>query len=506
MERKVVLNMLTDEKRGAVIEENKVVEWLFEQDDHIVQVDSIVLGKVEDIIPGMEAAFVNIGEEKNGYLYRNELIQYEKFVRENPDKDAPSIRSLITKGEKVLVQVKKESFGTKGARLTQFISLPGKYTVYLPFSNYVAVSKKMSSEKVRDKWREKGKNWVKDEEGIIIRTSAEQMDEEVVLHELNELRKLFQHLRDNEKKDNSAPTLIYNGSSLIHRVVRDFFTDGKTEIVVDSRDAYEELLQFIGEEGKGKISLYQGKEDIFSTYELNKQLEKTLQNHVWLKNGAFLVIEKTEALTVIDVNTGKFLGKENLRDTVLKTNIEAAHTVAEQLRLRNIGGIILIDFIDMKHDEDKEKVLHVLKKALATDRTYTNVGGFTKFGLVEITRKKSRKSVASYMLEKCPTCNGTGKVLKVSSILASLKRDLKVLTEVDDEAIYIDVEPRLYEQLVAQDMALLKEIEVDIQKKLYVLADKELVGKSKSYAIRSIGAVDEIKERWERKKVERLTS
>lgn len=492
--------MLAEEKRGAVLEGEKVVEWLFEQDDDVVQADSIIVGKIEDIIPGMEAAFVNIGEDKNGYLYRKEIIEYGKFLNENRDETPPSIRSLVTKGEKVLVQVKKESFGTKGARLTQFISLPGIYTVYLPFSNYVAVSKKMSTEKVRNRWRELGKSWIKDDEGLIIRTVAENVDEEVVLQELNELRTLFQHLQVKEKETNKLPKLIYNASSLVNRVIRDYFSDGKTEVVVDCPQAFRELVQFVGQNGKDKISLYQGKEDIFSAYHLNKQLEKTLRNHVWLKNGAFLIIEKTEALTVIDVNTGKFLGKENLRDTVLKTNIEAAYAVAEQIRLRNIGGIILIDFIDMKHDEDKEEVINVLKKAVASDRTYTNVGGFTKFGLVEITRKKGRKSVESILMDPCPVCHGMGKVTNFQSVLIELKRDITSMTKIDDEAVYVDVDFRLYEALMEDDRRLLKHVEDELRKKIFVLFDPELFGRSACYAIRSIGAETEIKQFWTRKR------
>lgn len=501
MERKVVLNMLAKEKRGALLEGGKVLEWLFEQEDDKVMEGSIVLGKVEDIIPGMDAAFINIGEEKNGLLHRNELREFQQYEGLEEKNSAPSIRSLITKGQKVLVQVKKESVGSKGARLTELLSLPGKYMVYLPYSPYVAVSKKISRIEIREQWREKGKSWTQGEEGVIIRTNAAKPDEKTVHEEFLRLRSLFRELEEKANKREDPPLLIYNESSLLNRVIRDYYTDGNTEVIVDSLHDYEQLVQLAGEKGKESIHLFNKREDIFSAYNLTSELEKTLKSHVWIKNGAFLIIERTEALTVIDVNTGKFLGRENHRDTVLKTNIEAAQAAAHEIRLRNIGGIILIDFIDMKNEADREEVLKTLRQALAKDKVLTNIGGFTQFGLLEITRKKTKQSVDHILLADCPTCSGKGKVYSITTILSSLERDLQVLKYTDAEALLIDVEPRLNELLLDNKHLLLEELEALIDKKLYIIEDRDLLGKTVSYAIRSLGQKEEIRQLWERKQI-----
>ncbi|MDG5786843.1 Rne/Rng family ribonuclease [Evansella sp. AB-P1] len=494
--RKVILNMVADEKRGAVLDNNEIVEWLFEQEDDRTRIGNIFLGKVMDIVPGMEAAFVDIGVGKNGFLFRNDLLAFQPY-KEKKLESPPSIRKLITKGQSIIVQITKEAVGTKGVRLTEVCSLPGKYLVYLPFGSYVAVSKKMSSEEVREEWRRRSGDWLSEKEGIIIRTIGEQQNETEVYGELERLREEYNKISEDAKMI-QPPKLLYNQSSLVHRVVRDYVTSGHTEVYVDERESYRQLIKWVEDDSKKNVKLYQEKEDIFHAFDLEKNLEKTLRRHVWLKNGGFLVIERTEALTVIDVNTGKFVGKTNLRETVLKTNIEAAHIVAEQLRLRDIGGIILIDFIDMKVEEDREQVLTTLKKSFKKDRSLTNIAGFTQFGLVEMTRKKARSSIDSILLDDCPNCLGTGKIQSVSSSISSISRDLYTLRHSECEAILLDVEESILDELLLNNKEKIRSMEDSINKKLFLLplTMEDAKSTSSKHVIRLMGGKLEIKEIW----------
>ncbi|ADU31278.1 Rne/Rng family ribonuclease [Evansella cellulosilytica] len=490
--RKVILNLTTSQKRGAVLEDNKVVEWLFEQEDEHSRTSNVFIGRVEDIVPGMEAAFVNIGADKNGFLYRNELIAYDTLKDDKePDVKQPTIASMLKEGQSIIVQVTKEAVGAKGVRLTEKISLPGKYIVYLPYGNYVAVSKKMNEEN-RKGWREKAREWIEDREGIIIRTNAEDASHEEIYHEFTLLRHQHQQMLQQAEKVN-VPNVLLNQSSLISRVQRDYLTNKNSEIVVDHFESYEQLLNSSLE--GCNIHLYQEKEDIFSYYDIEKHLEKALHEKVWLKSGGFLIIEKTEALTVIDVNTGKFTGKHNLRDTVVKTNIEAAYAVAQQLRLRNIGGIILIDFIDMKVESDQKSVLKALKEATKNDRTLTNVAGFTNFGLVEMTRKKARKPLHDIMMESCSVCKGTGQVLSLKSKIAHLEREVFALRYIDQDAILVEVDSAVYESLLQNNNDLLTSMEQVVNKTIYLVNGEN----GHLPTIRLIGDYDEIKASWEKR-------
>ncbi|SDZ03789.1 ribonuclease G [Evansella caseinilytica] len=496
--RKIILNMIAEEKRGAVLEDGKVHEWLFEQADEWTRSGNIILGKVMDIVPGMEAAFVDIGGEKNGYLYRNELIRYQAHKDGTAAQNAPSIRTLLTKGQTIIVQVTKEAYGTKGARLTEVVSLPGKYIVYLPHGNYVAVSKKMTSDHTRDEWRRRGKAWLHDNEGMIIRTAAEEMDEQHIFEELERLRAKYSAVAK-AAASGQPPQLLFNQSSLIQRVMRDYFSNGEAEIVVDQREEYLSIIQETDRESQHRVQLFQEKEDIFTAYKLDKPLEKSLRRHVWLKNGAFLIIDRTEALTVIDVNTGKYVGNESLRDTVVKTNVEAAYAAAEQIRLRDIGGIILIDFIDMKQEADREHVLSTLKHAVAGDRSLINIAGYTQFGLVEMTRKKNRKSLDQLLLSPCSCCYGTGSVRSTASAVAELEREAYALRFTDDEAILVDVLPPLFHALLNNNQEKRKRIEANAGKKLYLLLSDELEGAGRFHAIRMLGDAHQLKEAWSRR-------
>ncbi|UCZ52082.1 Rne/Rng family ribonuclease [Bacillus shivajii] len=497
MLRKVILNTLFEEKRGAVLEGDRVVEWLYKDDEGDAHTGNIIQGKVVDIVPGMDAAFVDLGDEKNGYLYKNELIEHQVAVQN--EQPPPSITSMLTKGQTIIVQVKKEATGSKGARLTEQFSIPGKYSVYLPNGDYVAVSKKMKSDTIREEWRTRGKEWTKMNEGTIIRTNAEHTDEKTVYEELERLRKQYEFIKEKAKKE-KVPALLYDNDSLIFRVMRDFSADGETEIIVDCIEDFNWLKEWIDESDRGRIHFYQGKESIFTHYGLDKQLLKTLRPHVWLRNGASLVIESTEALTVIDVNTGKYVGKENFRNTVLKTNIEAAKAVAEQLRLRDIGGIIIIDFIEMKEQEDKEEVLRTLKSALTNDRTITKVAGFTKIGLVEMTRKKTRKPLADHLLETSQSMFGQGKEWRSNAIIEELRRQMYERRYTDEDAILVELTMKAANELLKNGAEKLKNIEQICNKQIYVLSKTEVEGERTGFSIRLTGDKEMVKQSWEHRK------
>ncbi len=498
--RKVILNSLAGEKRAAVLEDDKVVEWLYEWDE-VDRSSNIILGKVIDIVPGMDAAFVDIGTGKNGFLYKKELVAYQNYMdNNNPQAVPPKINSFITKGESIVVQILKESTGTKGARLTEMVTYPGKYLVYMPYASYIAVSKKMA-DPVRERWRSLGGELIQGSEGLIFRTVSESADEEDILEELAWLRMQHEEMLKKRNDISSIPSVLYSQSSIIQRIYFDFFSDGHTDVIVDNADDYQKFVRLGGKKlsSSSGIKQYQGKENIFHAYDVEKQLEKSLSRKVWLKNGGFLIIDSTEAMTVIDVNTGKFIGKENLQETVLKTNVDAANAVAEHLRLRDIGGIILIDFIDMKKEEHQSLILETLKKALKKDRTLTNVGGFTKFGLVELTRKRSRKSLAEVLQEPCHICHGVGRVPSLTHVLSEFERDLQALRNSLDDAVLVEVYDTIMSALLEDGKKRLLQLEDTYRKIIYLVRSDQGEAGGNQCTIRLVGNKDELKETWKKR-------
>ncbi len=439
----IILNTITEEKRGAILDQGQVVEWFVESPQMQAKVGDIYKGRVTKVLPGMEAAFVNLAIGKDGYLHINDVKASNRKQSQEDKAETYTISECITEGQEVLVQVMKEEMSTKGPRLSEYIQLPGQTIVYLPFSDYVAVSKRLGDEDLRKEWRAFGQETVRRPEGIIIRTAARELQMKQVEQELNVLRELFQESLQ-KGKSKSAPALIFEEGSMLHQIARNYSHHPETKIVTDNHEDYLFLKRWMkmNELNQAQLVMHTDKEGIFSTYHLEKKLERVFNRKVWLKNGGHLVIDETEAMTVIDVNTGKFTGKTTLEDTVVKANREAAVAVAEQLRLRDIGGIILIDFIDMEKEESKREVLTALKQAVVKDRTRTNVIGFTQLGLVEMTRKKSRSTVANRLLETCSACDGQGSVKSGQAQYFALEREF---LESDDnvEAAMVDVSEAL---------------------------------------------------------------
>ncbi|MCE7793515.1 Rne/Rng family ribonuclease [Salipaludibacillus sp. CUR1] len=482
--RKIILHRLLNETRGAVLENGKVTEWLFDIPSDLPGPGSVIKGKVEDILPGMDAAFINIGSEKNGFLYKKEIAAFQQ----DPPQDIP-VTSLVAKGQSIIVQVKKEESGSKGAKLTEHLAFPGKYVVYLPYGGYVAVSKKITPEETRNVWREWGKNQLEGREGLIIRTLADEVPVEEVKEDLERLKSRYSAVLKKAKEIKGTGTL-YDESSIYARVSRDFLNDENSEIIVDSLEDYQ---QFTGGEERPNIELYQGKENIFSRFNIWKQLERALKPFLWLKNGGSLHIDHTEAMTVIDVNSAKFTGKQGLRDTAVKINLEAAKTIAEQLRQRDIGGIILIDFIDMADERDRQEVLTTLNEALKHDRTITNVLGFTQLGLLEMTRKKTRNPLRDIMFNDCPACQGTGKVKKEEEVARELEEAVFTRRYNDEEAIIVEIGEPIIPLFLGNNKKRMKQLEKITNKKIFLIPSS-LPG----FEIRYMGSIEEARTKWKK--------
>jgi ribonuclease G len=419
--KKLIVNDLMREKRFALLDNEKIEKLFVKQPKLDSLVGNIYLGTVTKVLPGMNAAFVEIGEDKNGYIHRDKLAAFVQDRAEKGVKEARSVSSFVHQGEKMLVQVEKDATGTKGPRLTGVIELSGEHMVYMPKGKYVAVSKKIIQHETREKWRQFGYEIKEEEEGLLFRTSVESVSQQDIKKELEELRDEYQKL-ESQAHSTKKPSRLFENDSFLKELSEEIsHIMNSVEIIVDNRPLLENLQKKFSQLS---ISLYTGKENIFSAYRLEGEIEKALKRIVWLDKGAYLVIDEAEALTVIDVNTGKFSGNHDLADTVLKTNLLAAEEAARQIRLRDLGGIILIDFIDMKNDHERNQVLEEMKDELRKDQRRTNLIGFTPLGILQLTRKKTKVSISEALMEKCPVCEGIGMVPSAETMAFRLEREL----------------------------------------------------------------------------------
>ena len=480
----IIINVKTSEKRLAVVEDHKVLELNIQQPTHKEIVGNVYKGRVIDVLPGMQAAFVDIGIGRNGYIGREQLASYHLSPQSEKDK---SIAHFIRQGEEIIVQVTKEGTERKGPKLTGLIEFPGTSLVYSPFGNYVAVSRKMKEEQERERWRNFGKTHLKNSEGLIIRTACENKDESIILNELEFQRSRFNSLIEKQKQL-KPPSLLFDANHLVAKILLDHQLEHIKEIVIDDAQEYKQIKALLGE----KVSFFRGKENIFSSYGIEREIEKALKHLVWLDNGAYLLIEQTEALTIIDVNTGKFQGKENLRDTVFKTNIAAAKEIASQLRLRDISGIVLVDFIDMKHNDDRQKVIQALRSVAKEDRNRITIHGFTSLGILELTRKKTRQDLSGILQTSCPTCSGTGRVDSAETIAFKLERELWEHQGMDHDAIWVETTADVKQVLLGENMNHKKRLEEALSFRIYVT---EIASPRHDYLIRHTGSIDEVEGR-----------
>ena len=397
-----------------------VQELLVERTASRGLVGSVYAGRVARVLPGMQSAFVELGLERAAFLHVAD-------VRGARESDRP-IEKLLAEGETVLVQVVKDPIGTKGARVSTQISIAGRLLVYLPHDPHIGISQKIGDESGRQQLRARVQELLPSDEtgGFIVRTLAETASEDELRADLEYLRNLWTALRE-RSLGAQPPKLVYQDLSLSQRVLRDMVNPQTGRVVVDSRETFQKLAAFAEQympRVRGRIEHYTGERPLFELYDVETEIERALSRRVALKSGGTLVIDQTEALTTIDVNTGAFVGGRSLDDTIFKTNLEAAQAIARQLRLRNLGGIIVIDFIDMQTEEHRAAVLDELRRALARDRTRVTLNGFSALGLVEMTRKRTRESLAHVLCQPCPTCDGRGAVKTAPTVCYEILREI----------------------------------------------------------------------------------
>ena len=421
MYKEILISIDDREGRAIVLEDGRAMEILIAREER--QVGSIFKGRVSDVLPGMNAAFVDIGLERNAFLCANDAVaglpEGDAFVK-------PSIADIVRPNQETLVQVVKEAIGTKGARITSYITLPGRYLVLFPSAQYVGVSRRISSDAERERLRRIADELRPEGMGVVVRTAAEGRREEELQRDLDYLLKIWNKVVVKAKSCH-APALVYQELDLVDKIMRDIFTEDVDRLVIDNRQEYlnlRERLEHTDPELLAKVHLYDDSLPLFEMYKIEQEIDNALSRRVWLDSGGYLIVDRTEALWVIDVNTGKYVGKNNLADTILRTNLEACKEICRQLRLRDMAGIIIVDFIDMDASEDQRKVLEVLGDELKKDRTRTHLVSMTELGLVQITRKREGKDLDSIMRDVCPICHGRGRVLSPKSVALRARRSV----------------------------------------------------------------------------------
>ena len=427
----ILINWAPQETRVAVVENGAVQELHVERTLERGIVGNVYLGKVSRVLPGMQSAFIDIGLDRAAFLHVADLQAGAPFGRRADDAPPVPIERQVFDGQTLTVQVVKDPIGTKGARLSTQISIAGRMLVHLPQDQHLGISQKIGSPETREQLRARMQALVGTPEtggggGFILRTNAEEASDAELAEDIAYLRKTWTLLR--QRAITQPPgTLLHQDLSLTERVLRDLCTEATQSIRIDSRMQFD-ALQVFGRtympQVLGKLEHYRGERPVFDLFGIEEDVARALGRRVELKSGGYLIIDQTEALTTVDVNTGGFVGVRNFDDTIFKTNLEAAGAMARQLRLRNLGGIIIVDFIDMARDEHRQAVLAELRKQLARDRTRTTVSGFSALGLVEMTRKRTRESLAQMLCEPCPTCEGRGQVKTTRSVCYEILREI----------------------------------------------------------------------------------
>lgn len=481
MVNEIIVDAGAEETRVALLEDKDLVEIYIEKNHNERLVGNIYRGKVCSVLPGMQAAFIDIGFEKNAFLYVGDAIPQCEYIDPGDDFHQDfrgyNIEEILRPGQEITVQVTKEPIGTKGPRVTTHITLPGKNIVLLPNADYVGVSKRIENENERVKLKKIAEQIKPKGMGVICRTVSEGKYEEDFINDINFLVKVWDKIKQKEKSG-AVPRCLYRDENVISRTVRDFFTADIDRFIINDRTQYNkiiELVDMISPALKLKVQCFSKNYDLFDYYNIEPQIAKAVSRKIWLKCGGYLIFDKTEALTVIDVNTGKFVGKSNLEQTVLKTNTDAAKEIAKQLRLRDIGGIILIDFIDMHLEENKQLVLEALKTALKKDRTKTTVLGMTSLGLIEMTRKKVRQELDSAIHIDCPCCNGSGKILSPESVARNVEKQIhKYFAETIAAGIEVMVHPSVADILLMEENDVVDKLQKDYNKKICIKASKSL--------------------------------
>jgi len=491
MFKEIIINVTERETRVALLEDGTIVEVFIERGDLVDITGNIYKGRVQRVLPGIQAAFIDIGLSQAAFIYVDDVIRngFSDVERElagssseedtvdvfmdslrSSERECP-IEELLVEGQEILVHVAKAPMGTKGPRVTSYVSLPGHYLVLMPYSNHIGVSRRIDDEMERQRLKTMVAEMRDNEFGYIVRTAAEGIDVERMLHEKQFLVNLWDTI-GRKYKSAATPSLVHQELSLSLRAVRDLLVHDADRLVIDSSDEYETIRNFLEAfmpNLNRRVELYEDREPIFDAYNLEGDISRALKRKVWLKSGGYIIIEHTEALVAIDVNTGRYVGKHNLEETILKTNLEAVKEIAYQVRLRDIGGLIIIDFIDMQKKSNQDKVYNALKDALVKDRSKTHVLPISDMGLIQMTRKRNKEPLTRIMCEPCVYCEGEGSMISRQSICYNVYREiLRESQDITGERLAVKVNPQVADLLHGEENQLISALEKAIGRQIVI--------------------------------------
>jgi len=490
--RRILINSTPQETRIAVTEEGSLAEFLVERKQERGYVGNLYKGKVARVLPGMQAAFVDIGLEKAAFLHASDLygsaqelsagppmVEEEPGMDLQPNKAGNKVRieDELSPEKTLLVQVAKDPLGMKGARITTQISLPGRYLVFMPSMKHIAVSRKIQDEKERKRLKEILQPVAGENGGFIIRTACDGLSKRELLRDVSFLTKLWHRIRG-EIEPAETPFLIHRDLDLVLRTIRDFFTAETEEVVVDQLKEYRRVMDFVTQfmpRLRSRVMLYEEPDALLDHYEIEGKIKKALEPKIWLNSGGYITIEQTEALTAVDVNTGRYVGKKNLEETVFKINLEAAREISHQLRLRNVGGIIIIDFIDMEQSGNRKKVYEALREAIKKDRAKTHILQISRLGLVEMTRQRTRENLSNVLLSACPYCEGRGRIKSLPTLAYEILRGVKKegLNLENGSRITVRAHPEIANFLYDEAAETLEAVEREVNRKIIIKASQE---------------------------------
>jgi ribonuclease G len=497
MANELIINARPHETRVALVENGLVVELHVERKTGQELIGNIYRGRVVRVLPGMQAAFVDIGLERSAFLYVTDVHQdfmdleqmmlrssvgQEEAVPDNTEQSIPSvgialsIEDLLHEGQDVMVQISKEPIGTKGARLTSHISLPGRHLVLMPNVNHIGISRRIEDPLERERLRNIIQELRPGTLGFIVRTASEGADRGKLRSEMDFLQKLWASIQEKMARA-SGTGLLHKDLTISLRSVRDLFTREVDRLVIDSKEEYTQIMEFIETfvpSLKYSLELYEGPDPIFDFYGIEMEISRALEKKTWLKSGGYIVIELTEALTAIDVNTGSYVGTRNLEETILKTNLEAVREIAYQLRLRNLGGLIVIDFIDLEKRPNRERVFTALQEALSKDKAKTHILRMSELGLIEMTRKRTRENLNRLFTEPCFYCDGRGSLKSKKSICYEIFRDLERETgaPMQNSNICVHVNAEIARVLKEEEQQSIIDLERRINRRIIILAEE----------------------------------
>ena len=465
MGTEILINASTHEARAAVVESGVLQEVFIERPNRRGLISNIYKGRVSRVLPGMQAAFIDIGMERTAFLHASDILDTRATGLGLEAPRTENIRALVAEGNEILVQVVKDPLGTKGARLTTYITLPSRFLVYMPQGRGVGVSARIESEIERERLRGTVQAGLESEEaaGFIVRTAAEDAPQEALRADMIYLRRLWEFVR--QKGLRTSPRQLVHADLPLHlRILRDLLRPDVERVLIDQPNAHREMCEFAAAfipDALPRIELYAAQRPIFELHHVEEEIQKALDRKVSLKSGGYLIIDQTESMTTIDVNTGAFVGHRNLEETIFRTNLEAAVTIARQLRLRNLGGIIIIDFIDMEEPEHRRQVIQALEKALGDDHVKTNISSVSPLGLVEMTRKRTRESLEHLLCQACPTCEGRGFVKTVETVCYEVFREImRQARQFECRQLMVLAHQDVIERLLDEESSALGELEL----------------------------------------------